>query len=93
MDSTDLAVVDTYLGQSTPVPLIQFNWDAENRLVSAGPPSAFPLGSSSPAPNDVVSEYRYDYLGRRVEKRVKIWSTSAAPAWVVRQRRFYIYNG
>lgn len=43
-----------------------YTWDAENRLTAVQP-------VSQPVAGDVRLEYVYDYLGRRVEKRVFDW--------------------
>jgi RHS repeat-associated protein len=57
-----------------------FDWDAENRLTAVYP--------VSPGEGDHKIEFKYDYLGRRIEKSVYDWASgdwSATPSEV---RRF-----
>lgn len=63
-----------------------YEWDAENRLSALETRSiAFAAG----APRQRI-EFRYDYLGRRVQKRVANWS---GPGWSLNSERRYIYDG
>jgi len=65
-----------------------YTWDAENRLVAVTP--------LAPTASDRKVEFGYDYLGRRVVKRVYVWNGSA---WVAPQGatecavRKFIYDG
>jgi len=61
-----------------------YTWDAENRLTRVGPPA----GGEAVAAIQVT--FRYDYLGRRVEKQVSTWSGTA---WTVTQTRRYVWDG
>jgi RHS repeat-associated protein len=47
----------------------KYVWDAENRLVGMHTGDL-----NSPQPNDKWLEFKYDYMGRRVEKTYKIYS-------------------
>ncbi|NLE57781.1 MAG: RHS repeat-associated core domain-containing protein, partial [Planctomycetes bacterium] len=47
----------------------RYVWDAENRLVGMHTGDL-----NSPQPNDKWLEFKYDYMGRRVEKTYKIYS-------------------
>ena len=44
---------------------MQYTYNAENRLISIIP--------SNPANNDRMLEFAYDYMGRRIEKKVSTW--------------------
>lgn len=63
-----------------------YEWDAENRLTALETRStAYAAG----APRQRL-EFKYDYLGRRVQKRVLNWS---APGWSLVSERRFIYDG
>jgi RHS repeat-associated protein len=63
-----------------------YTWDAENRLVAMETHSAaYNVGT----PRQRL-EFKYDYLGRRVQKRVASWSGSA---WSLTSERRFIYDG
>lgn len=61
-----------------------YTWDAENRLTRVGP------AAGREAVDDIQLTFRYDYLGRRVEKQVSTWSGTA---WTVTQTRRYVWDG
>lgn len=50
----------------------QYAWDAENRLASM---EALP---NVPAEARMRMEFAYDYLGRRIQKKVSVWNVQAA---------------
>ena len=53
-----------------------FTWDAENRLVAVGPAD----GTSRMTGVTTKAAYRYDYQGRRIEKRVWRWTAGTPRA-------------
>jgi RHS repeat-associated protein len=64
----------------------EYTWDAENRLIQiAVAASAYNAGRPR-----FAAEFKYDYLGRRVLKRVTDWNGSA---WVTRSERRFLYDG
>lgn len=68
----------------------EYRWDAENRLAAVVP--------LAPVPGSQRVEYGYDYLGRRVERRVYDWDPDAnggAGAWEVTptEKTRYIWDG
>ncbi|TWT45690.1 tRNA(Glu)-specific nuclease WapA precursor [Phycisphaerae bacterium RAS1] len=67
---------------------IRYVWDAENRLIEARPAdeSAIPAGT-------LRSEYAYDYLGRRVAKRVYSWTPGSPGSWTLTLDRCFVYDG
>ncbi len=82
--SVTFADIDGYAESLGQVAGAVYTWDGENRLVSAGPPGA-PNGSQK-------AEYMYDYLGRRVQK--KVWTRQGSPpAWVLTEQRRYVWAG
>jgi hypothetical protein len=60
-----------------------YTWDGENRLVRVAP-------ASPPADGSVMVEFAYDYLGRRVQKRV---STRTGGQWSLTLHRRYVWDG
>jgi YD repeat-containing protein len=68
----------------TGVSPVNYTWDAENRLtcVQSGDPN-------SPANGDKKVEFVYDFLGRRVEKKV---STHNGTSWSVSDRRRFVWS-
>jgi hypothetical protein len=63
-----------------------YAWDAENRLVAVVP--------LAPQAGDKRVEFAYDYLGRRVEKRVSTWNKySNPPDWEVTLKRRFLWAG
>jgi RHS repeat-associated protein len=60
-----------------------YTWDGENRLVRVAP-------ASPPADGSVMVEFAYDYLGRRVQKKV---STRQSGAWTLTLHRQYVWGG
>lgn len=68
----------------------EYHWDAENRLTAVVP--------LAPVPGSQRVEYAYDYLGRRVERRVFDWDPDAnggAGAWETTpvEKTRYIWDG
>lgn len=59
-----------------------FTWDAENRLIAVGP-------ASLPANGDKMLEFEYDYMNRRVSKKVSSYNGST---WSVTSHRRFIYH-
>ncbi len=51
-------------------PQRKYTWDAENRLAAVEP--------TVPVEDDVQLKFTYDYLGRRVQKRVFRWDTGTS---------------
>ena len=68
----------------TGVSPVNYTWDAENRLTCAqsGDPN-------SPASGDKKVEFVYDFLGRRVEKKV---STHNGTSWSVSDCRRFVWS-
>lgn len=62
----------------------RYAWDAENRLVREEPDMA------NPGEGDTKSEYTYDYMSRRVEKKVY---TRASGQWQLTLHRKFLYDG
>lgn len=63
-----------------------YTWDAENRLIALETAvNAYNAG----IPRQRI-EFRYDYLGRRVQKQVATWTT---PGWSVTSQSRYLYDG
>jgi RHS repeat-associated protein len=64
--------------------IVELPWDAENRLtcVQSGDPN-------SPADGDTKVEFVYDYMGRRVEKKV---STHNGTSWSVSDCRRFVWS-
>jgi RHS repeat-associated protein len=59
-------------------------WDTENRLIGAAPPAG------AQQTGDLKVQFRYDYLGRRVEKVVSTWNGSA---WATTATTRYVWDG
>ncbi|MBK8915066.1 MAG: hypothetical protein IPM64_10790 [Phycisphaerales bacterium] len=69
----------------------RFEWDAENRLVRVRPtPDDGDLSSAWNAAQKV--EFRYDYMGRRVEKAVYEWDATGEE-WDAVSKHRYVYDG
>jgi len=62
----------------------RFEWDAENRLTAAYP--------ASPRTGDQKVEFRYDYLNRRIQKKVFDWTASGWSSTPSLERR-YVWAG
>ncbi|MEW6252076.1 MAG: RHS repeat-associated core domain-containing protein [Planctomycetota bacterium] len=62
----------------------KLEWDAENRLIAVTP--------QSPTVGVLRAEYRYDYRGRRIEKRLFAWNGSAWNPSPYAIRR-YVWDG
>jgi RHS repeat-associated protein len=62
----------------------RFEWDAENRLTAAYP--------ASPWTGDKKVEFRYDYLNRRIQKKVFEWTGSGWSETPSLERR-YVWAG
>jgi RHS repeat-associated protein len=60
----------------------QYSYNGENRLVAVQP--AFP------ADGDKKLEFTYDYMGRRVLKKVDVWQTGT---WVPLSDTLFLYDG
>ncbi|MBU0640169.1 MAG: hypothetical protein KKB50_14985 [Planctomycetes bacterium] len=60
-----------------------YEWDAENRLTKTEP-------AETPEERNLKVEFAYYYHGRRVERKVSIWTNGAR--YVTDQRRF-IWDG
>jgi RHS repeat-associated protein len=69
-----------YLTGVTGASAITFEWDAENRLTAVYP--------VSPGEGDQKVEFKYDYLGRRIEKSVYDWASGDWSATASEVRRF-----
>ncbi|TWT45062.1 tRNA(Glu)-specific nuclease WapA precursor [Phycisphaerae bacterium RAS1] len=66
----------------------RYVWDAENRLIEVRPAAA----EEALAGGITRSEYAYDYLGRRVIKRVYTWDESN-DEWDLTLDRRFVYDG
>ncbi len=70
----------------------RFVWDGENRLIEVQP------FNNPPREGQKKVEFRYDYLGRRVEKKVSTWSLdidpgpAVTPGWAVTDTRRFVWN-
>jgi RHS repeat-associated protein len=62
---------------------VKYAWDAENRLIQVEP-------GGPPAEGDEKVEFAYDYLGRRIEKKV---STYDGDDWVLTADRRFVWAG
>jgi len=60
----------------------QYTYDVENRLTAVRPPA--------PVLGDESVTFAYDYAGRRVQKRVFVWS---GVAWDLTSETFFVYDG
>lgn len=61
---------------------VSYTWDAENRLTCVAP-------ASSPVNGDKKVEFIYDYMGRRIEKKV---STHNGSSWSVTDTRRFVWS-
>jgi RHS repeat-associated protein len=75
-------------GNLTSDGLMDYQWDAENRLVRMATTS---LAVSCGLPNRAL-EFRYDYLGRRVLKRNLSWNLTLG-TWNLDSERRFLYDG
>lgn len=60
----------------------RYSWDAENRLIKVEPVAG------SPSTGDQKLEFQYDYMGRRVEKKVYLYDSG----WTVIDCRRFVYH-
>lgn len=82
IDQADLGVLLSVYGlQATGAIRAKFTWDAENRLVG-WEPLLFVSGAKK-------VEFKYDYLGRRIEKKVYAYDGST---WLLSERRRFIWS-
>jgi RHS repeat-associated protein len=90
IDQADLGLLLSVYGlQATGAIRAKFTWDAENRLVG-WEPLLFVSGAKK-------VEFKYDYLGRRIEKKVHQWTLSDpndpnTGAWQPHETRRFIWN-
>lgn len=68
-----------------------FVWDAENRLIEVRPSLA--EGSLPTDGSALRISFKYDYLGRRVQKKVEAWTAGSPASWQVTALRRYVWNG
>ncbi|MDA8138944.1 MAG: RHS repeat-associated core domain-containing protein [Desulfobacteraceae bacterium] len=61
---------------------LRYIYDAENRLIEAAP--------QSPASGDIRVQFVYDYMGRRVQKKVYTYASSA---FSLQSTHLYVYDG
>ena len=89
VDFFDIDAFMARLGQSNVTR--EFGWDAENRLIGVTP-TVDPNNVPTPLPKKVT--YVYDYLGRRVERKVFLWNTSGR-AWstTASEHTRYVWGG
>jgi len=66
----------------------EYTWDCENRLIRVAP-------ASSPVEDDKKLEFKYDYMGRRVEKVYSVYDVpdQTPDAWVVTSTERFVYEG
>ncbi|MCG3128228.1 MAG: hypothetical protein CHACPFDD_03105 [Phycisphaerae bacterium] len=62
-----------------------YAWDGENRLVEVRP------GSASPPSGSKKTTFAYDFVGRRIGK--KVYNRTAGGVWNLTQDRQYVYDG
>lgn len=85
IDVSDLAVVLGDFGYTADSGTwVIFGWDGENRLISTTPQAAQTGWRRC--------EFDYDYLGRRIEKRVFTYGASSWNTHPTERRRFVWYN-
>jgi hypothetical protein len=77
LDAFDVDLFTEYLtGHAGATGLRQvYTWDPENRLIAVGPADDMTLINSTKR-----AKYAYDYMGRRIEKKVYTWTTPFPPA-------------
>jgi len=61
---------------------VTYTYNAENRLITVEP--------QTPVDNDTKVEFLYDYMGRRVQKNVYTYSSSA---WSLTSEKLFVYDG
>ncbi len=64
-----------------------YAWDAENRLIRVGPVAGYEMAG------DLQVTISYDYMSRRVAKRVYTYAPNASPVWVPTKDRRFIWDG
>jgi hypothetical protein len=88
IDQGDLGTLMGLFGLNAPAAIrAKFTWDAENRLVAWEP---LYTGDPNNPPDRVL--FAYDYLGRRVQKRVETWDPNGHDRDFTSARRFVWYN-
>jgi hypothetical protein len=91
LDTFDIDLFTEYLtGHSGATGLRQvYTWDAENRLITAGPADDMTLINGTKR-----AECAYDYMGRRIEKKVYTWTTMPPPGhWALTEHRRFVWAG
>jgi hypothetical protein len=91
LDTFDVDLFTEYLtGHGGATGLRQvYTWDAENRLITAGPADDMTLINGTKR-----ASYVYDYMGRRIEKKVYTWTTMPPPGhWALTEHRRFVWAG
>ena len=60
----------------------EYLYNGENRLIAVQP--------SNPVDGDIIVEFTYDYMGRRVKKEVYMYSSGS---WLLNSDSLFLYNG
>lgn len=82
-DQTLLAGVLT--GGTANATLMNYTYDAENRLIKVEPPNPSGAGIF------LKSEFKYDYMGRRIEKKVWQWASGSWGSPITHAK--YVWDG
>jgi RHS repeat-associated protein len=69
VNNFDITPFMALLGENAAID-VRYTWDAENRLIAVEP-------GGTPASGDVKLTFAYDYMGRRIEKKVYDWDSQA----------------
>ena len=89
VDFFDIDAFMARLGQSNVTR--EYVWDAENRLIGVTPTVD---ADNVPTPLPKKATYVYDYLGRRVERKVFLWNTSGRTWWEdASEHTRYVWGG
>ncbi|KPA10999.1 sugar-binding protein, partial [Candidatus Magnetomorum sp. HK-1] len=62
--------------------VMMYTYNCENRLIAAGP--------ANPDEGDLKGEYLYDYMGRRIQKKVYEYT---GVEWKLNETRLFVWDG
>jgi RHS repeat-associated protein len=83
VNNFDINGFNAVLLNGTSAVYAQYTWDAENRLIGSGP-------GGTPQAGDRKAEFGYDYLGRRIEKKVYTYQSND---WTLTEHRKFVWSG
>lgn len=63
-----------------------YQWDGENRLISMTMTNVANIAAT----NRLKLDFAYDYLGRRIEKKVSHWNSGS---WLLDSESLFVYDG